>query len=104
MEEHKMKIIGLTGGIGSGKSTVSDYLMKRGFPVLDADRIAREIVLPGSEMLIQLKSVFGEEIIQDDGGLNRKRLGRSSFPMRKKEAAGSADAYENSGADPREDP
>lgn len=79
MEEHKMKIIGLTGGIGSGKSTVSDYLMKRGFPVLDADRIAREIVLPGSEMLIQLKSVFGEEIIQDDGGLNRKRLGEIVF-------------------------
>lgn len=74
-----MKIIGLTGGIGSGKSTVTDYLIARGFPVLDADKIAREIVLPGSEMLIQLTSVFGKSILMQDGSLDRKKLGDIVF-------------------------
>lgn len=81
-----MKIIGLTGGIGSGKTTVSDYLISRGYPVLDADRIAREIVLPGSEMLIRLAAVFGEEIIREDGSLDRRKLGDIVFsdPEKKK--------------------
>ena len=81
-----MKVIGLTGGIGSGKSTVTDYLIARGFHVLDADQIAREIVLPGSEMLIQLTSVFGRGIILEDGSLNRKKLGHIVFsdPEKKK--------------------
>lgn len=81
-----MKIIGLTGGIGSGKSTVTDYLIARGFPVLDADKIAREIVLPGSEMLIQLTSVFGKSILMQDGSLDRKKLGDIVFsdPEKKK--------------------
>jgi len=74
-----MKIVGLTGGIGSGKSTVSDYLISKGFHVLDADRIAREIVLPGSEMLIRLAAVFGKKIIQKDGSLDRKKLGEIVF-------------------------
>lgn len=74
-----MKIIGLTGGIGSGKSTVADYLISRGFHVLDADKIAREIVLPGSEMLIRLAATFGQEIIQEDGSLDRKKLGNMVF-------------------------
>lgn len=74
-----MKVIGLTGGIGSGKSTVSDYLIRKGFHVLDADKIAREIVLPGSDMLIKLKDVFGREIIQEDGSLDRKKLGALVF-------------------------
>lgn len=74
-----MKIIGLTGGIGSGKSTISDYLTARGFHVLDADKIAREIVMPGSETLIELASVFGEGILLPDGSLNRKKLGAIIF-------------------------
>ena len=74
-----MKIIGLTGGIGSGKSTVSDYLISKGFHVLDADKIAREIVLPGSEMMIRLTAVFGEGILLEDGSLNRKKLGEIVF-------------------------
>ncbi len=74
-----MKIIGLTGGIGSGKSTVTDYLISKGFHVLDADKIAREIVLPGSEMLIQLTAVFGKDILLDDGSLDRKKLGSIVF-------------------------
>ena len=74
-----MKIIGLTGGIGSGKSTVTDYLTSKGFYVLDADQIAREIVLPGSDMLIQLAAAFGDDIILEDGSLNRKKLGEIIF-------------------------
>lgn len=82
-----MKIIGLTGGIGSGKSTVTDYLISKGFHVLDADKIAREIVLPGSEMLIQLTAVFGEEILLEDGSLNRKKLGEIIFSDSEKKRA-----------------
>ena len=82
-----MKIVGLTGGIGSGKSTVSDYLISKGFHVLDADRIAREIVLPGSEMLIRLAAVFGKKIIQKDGSLDRKKLGEIVFSDPKKRKA-----------------
>jgi len=81
-----MKIIGLTGGIGSGKSTVSNYLTEKGYHVLDADQIAREIVLPGSEMLIRLTAAFGDEIINEDGTLNRKKLAAIVFsdPEKKK--------------------
>lgn len=74
-----MRIVGLTGGIGSGKSTVTDYLISKGFHVLDADKIAREIVMPGSDMLIELASVFGEGILQEDGSLDRKQLGDMVF-------------------------
>lgn len=74
-----MKVIGLTGGIGSGKSTVSNYLIQQGYHVLDADLIAREIVLPGSETLIQIVSEFGEEYLSQDGSLNRKKLAELIF-------------------------
>ncbi|MDD4563918.1 MAG: dephospho-CoA kinase [Eubacteriales bacterium] len=74
-----MKIIGLTGGIGSGKSTVSEYLISKGFHVLDADKVSREIVMPGSEMLIQLSSYFGKDILHEDGSLNRKKLANIIF-------------------------
>lgn len=74
-----MRIVGLTGGIGSGKSTVTDYLITRGFYVLDADKIAREIVLPGSDMLIELSAVFGKGILLEDGSLDRKKLGEIVF-------------------------
>lgn len=81
-----MKVIGLTGGIGSGKSTVTDYLTAKGFHVLDADKIAREIVLPGSEMLIRLAAAFGDGIIGEDGSLERRELGEIVFsdPEKKK--------------------
>ena len=69
-----MRIIGLTGGIGSGKSTVSGYISKKGFSVLDADKIAREIVAPGSPVLSRLVSAFGNDILDQDGALDRKKL------------------------------
>lgn len=79
-------LIGLTGGIGAGKSTVSDYLRSKGFPVLDADEVAREIVQPKSETdtLSLLSSAFGEEIINADGSLNRSRLANIAFSDPKK--------------------
>lgn len=71
--------IGLTGGIGSGKTTVSDYLLEKGYPVIDADKIAREITLPGSPVLDALAAEFGSDIIGSDGTLDRKLLGERAF-------------------------
>ena len=79
-------IIGLTGGIGAGKTTVSDYLKKKGYPVLDADEVAREIVEPGSETLEELTRAFGKNILNSDGSLNRRFLAGIVFsdPEKKK--------------------
>ncbi|MBR6701400.1 MAG: dephospho-CoA kinase [Firmicutes bacterium] len=72
-------LIGLTGGIGSGKSTVSKYLIQKGITIVDADLISRQVVEPGSEALAEIKEVFGEEYILPDGNLDRKKLGRLVF-------------------------
>ncbi|MFD3272761.1 dephospho-CoA kinase [Paenibacillus dendritiformis] len=71
--------IGLTGGIASGKSTVSRLLVERGALLVDADRIAREIVLPGSPALDQIADQFGADMLLPDGSLDRKRLGNVVF-------------------------
>lgn len=76
--------IGITGGIGSGKSTVSEYLLKLGYEVVDADLIAREITMAGSETLNKLAKEFGPEIIETDGNLNRKKLGEIVFTDKEK--------------------
>lgn len=74
-----MIIIGLTGGIGSGKSTVSDILKEQGIPVVDGDRIAREVVEPHRPAYDEIVRVFGAEVLQQDGTLNRKRIGEIVF-------------------------
>lgn len=74
-----MHIIGLTGGIGTGKSTVSRYLAAKGFEIIDADLIARQIVQPGSELLDKIGETFGRQFISEDGSLNRKALGAYVF-------------------------
>jgi len=79
MRSGKKAIIGLTGGVGSGKSTVSSYLSQKGFPVVDADKIAREIVAPGSVALDRLVCVFGTDILKEDGTLNRRKLADIAF-------------------------
>jgi dephospho-CoA kinase len=66
--------IGLTGGIGSGKSTVSALLAERGAVVVDADRIAREVVAPGTPGLAQVVDVFGEKVLAANGSLDRQAL------------------------------
>jgi len=76
-------LIGLTGGIGSGKSTVSQYLKEQGITVVDADLVSRKIVEPGSEALAEIKEVFGSEYIQPDGNLARKKLGQLVFADKK---------------------
>ena len=74
-----MRIIGLTGGIGSGKSTASNYLLQKGYPVIDADKIAREMVSPESQILFKLADCFGKNILNQDGSLNRKHLAAIAF-------------------------
>jgi len=79
MKNESFKVIGLTGGIGSGKSTVSAYLAKSGCAVIDADKIAKEIVEPGKPILSELVAVFGKSIVNSDGTLHRKKLGDIIF-------------------------
>ncbi|ERS38597.1 MULTISPECIES: dephospho-CoA kinase [unclassified Corynebacterium] len=74
-----MKIIGLTGGIGSGKSTVARSLQEHGFPIVDADLIAREIVEPGQPALAELTKEFGADILNTDGSLDRGLLASRAF-------------------------
>ncbi len=69
-----MLVVALTGGIGSGKSTVSRHFESLGVPVIDADLIAREEVAPGSPALEEISREFGAEIIGSDGHLDRSRL------------------------------
>lgn len=72
-------VIGITGGIASGKTIVSDYLIEKGFAVLDADIVARDVVSPGSDGLQAIANRFGEEILLPDGTLNRRQLGENVF-------------------------
>jgi dephospho-CoA kinase len=71
--------IGLTGGIGSGKSEVSRRLAARGAVVIDADKIAREVVEPGTVGLARVVAAFGDEVLRPDGSLNREKLGSIVF-------------------------
>jgi dephospho-CoA kinase len=71
--------VGLTGGIGSGKSTVAAMFARKGAVVVDADEIARRIVEPGSPVLARLAEEFGADIVQVDGSLNRGLLAERAF-------------------------
>lgn len=73
------KIIGITGGIASGKSTVTDFLRKQGYQVVDADQVVHELQKPGEKLFQVLLSEFGSEIIQTNGFLDRKKLGQIVF-------------------------
>jgi len=70
-----MKVIGLTGGIGSGKSTVSRFLSELGAVVLDADRVGHEAYQPGTETWKEVVAAFGREIVAPDESIDRKKLG-----------------------------
>lgn len=71
-------VVGLTGPIGAGKSSVSALLQEMGLECIDADRVSRQVVLPGSPCLKELVDAFGSEIL-DDGLLNRKKLAAAAF-------------------------
>ncbi|MFE1204478.1 dephospho-CoA kinase [Streptomyces sp. NPDC058762] len=71
--------VGLTGGIGAGKSEVSRLLVEHGAVLIDADRIAREVVAPGTPGLAAVVAAFGEDVLAEDGSLDRPRLGSIVF-------------------------
>jgi dephospho-CoA kinase len=74
-----LQLFGLTGGIGSGKSTVARRLRERGLPVLDADQLARDVVAKGTAGLEEIVARFGAEMLDADGSLDRKRLAARVF-------------------------
>ncbi|MCZ0205448.1 dephospho-CoA kinase [Streptomyces sp. UMAF16] len=74
-----MLTVGLTGGIGAGKSEVSRLLVEHGAVLIDSDRIAREVVAPGTPGLAAVVDAFGPDVLAADGGLDRPRLGSIVF-------------------------
>jgi len=76
--------IGLTGGIGSGKSTVSAYLKELGFQIVDADQVARDVLDIYPEILVFIRNEFGEGFFYENGTLNRRKLGDFLFGNREK--------------------
>ena len=104
--------IGLTGGIGSGKSSVAALLRERGFVVVDADRIARDVLQPGNDALKEVAAAFGDDLVDASGALNRKLLAQRAFaseeqtqklnsithPAIRKESSRQFDAAEAEGA------
>lgn len=77
-------VLGLTGGIATGKSTAAKVFQSHGFPLIDGDVIARETVEPGTLALRKIVSVFGQEVLQPDGQLDRGKLGMIVFPSKEK--------------------
>lgn len=73
------KVLGVTGGIASGKSLVTAMLADMGCPVLSADQVARDVVEPGTELLAQLVASFGSQILTPSGSLDRDQLGKIIF-------------------------
>jgi len=79
-----MLIVGLTGGVASGKSTVSSTLREEGAYLIDADQIARDLVQPHTPIWQELINTFGEDILQKDGSIHRKKLAALVFSNREK--------------------
>ncbi len=73
-------LVGLTGGIATGKSTVNAMLASPSVRIVDADKLAREVVEPGTPAYQQIVAEFGKEVLQPDGRLDRARLGEAVFP------------------------
>jgi len=74
-----MKVIGLTGGIGSGKSTVSQFLAELGAVIVDADRVGHEAFKPGTELWREVVAAFGQQTVTPNGDIDRKKLGKIVF-------------------------
>ncbi len=78
-ETGKTKVIAITGGIGSGKSTVGEMVAAKGYPVIDSDKIAREITGPGSPAVREIAEAFGSEVLTADGALDREKVAEIVF-------------------------
>lgn len=78
------QILGITGGIASGKSSVSAFLKKLGYPIIDADVVAREVVEPGEAAYLEIVKTFGDSILLPEGGINRAKLGDLIFGSEEK--------------------
>ncbi|WP_052406567.1 dephospho-CoA kinase [Clostridium culturomicium] len=89
MKQNKILKVGLTGGIGSGKSTVSSMVKNQGIPVIDADMISRKVLSSHPEILIKIKETFGEEFFDEDGNFLRRKMGELIFSNKEKK-----DVYE----------
>lgn len=87
MIQNRATIIGITGGIATGKSTFCNLLSKLGFLVIDSDKIARDVVEIGSEGLKNVVDYFGDDILKEDGSLDRNKLGDLIFNDEKKRIA-----------------
>jgi dephospho-CoA kinase len=74
-----MRLFGVTGGVGMGKSTAGEFLRQLGVPVADTDVIAHQLVEPGQPALSEISNLFGREILSNDGSLNRRELARIVF-------------------------
>jgi dephospho-CoA kinase len=74
-----IRVIGLTGGIATGKSSIARFFQDKGAVVIDADQLAREAVEPGSRGLAEVAAAFGREVLAADGQLDRRRLGEIVF-------------------------
>jgi dephospho-CoA kinase len=74
-----MKVCGLTGGVGMGKSTAAEFLRARGAQVVDTDKLARELVQPDQPALAEIQNAFGKKIISSDGQLRREELAKIIF-------------------------
>ena len=84
MTRKRIRVIGLTGGIASGKSSIASFFEEKGVPVIDADQLARDAVMPGSPAIKQIEEVFGCEVLFADGSLDRKRLAGLVFKSENK--------------------
>ena len=74
-----IRVFGLTGGIGSGKSAVGACFVANGIPIIDADQLARDVVVPGSDGLAEIVRAFGSEVLNADGTLDRGAIGKRVF-------------------------
>jgi dephospho-CoA kinase len=81
------RIVGITGGIGSGKSTVGEMLARRGRRVIDTDRIARDLISSDSPIVREIAKVLGEDVIAANGGLDRKKVANIVFSDMEKRLA-----------------
>jgi dephospho-CoA kinase len=79
VKQNGIRVIGLTGGIASGKSSIAGFFEEQGVPVIDADQLARVAVMPGSPAVDRITAIFGSEVLAADGSLDRKRLGTIVF-------------------------